>query len=150
LLLPLVLIIRIFYTAFCLFVGSLFQEYRWKWKQLFTISLKADIVFLLAAAVGFYYYVFVNRTETLDDMSTNFVSLLAVVERANTSAWLVSAYNAINLFELLYIAILAIFIHEIFSFKWWKSIIFVVLSYGIGLYLYIAGITFIYLHLSEI
>ena len=143
--LPLVIIIRVTYTAFCLYVGSLFQEYGWEWKKIFNIALKADIVFLLASAVGFYYYVFVNTPQTLEDMSVNFVSVLALVGLENTPAWLVSAYNSMNLFELLYIALLTVLVCKVFNRKWYFSLIFLLLTYGVGTYLYVAGMTFLFL-----
>jgi len=144
-LLPIIIIVRITFTAFCLYVGSLFQEYGWEWKKTFNIALKADIVFLLMSAALFYYYVFINTPQTMEDMSVNFVSVLALVGLENTPAWLVSAYNSMNLFELVYIALLTVLVCKVFERKWYQSLIFVLLTYGVGTYLYVAGMTFVYL-----
>jgi hypothetical protein len=146
LLISLIVIIRPLFTAFCLLTGSLFQEYHWKWKNIFNISLKADIVFLFSQMCNFYYYVFVKDAGTLQDVNTNCLSLLNFTNKESVPAWLVSAYNSANLFEVLYIALLTVFIVKIFKLKWFKSLVFVLLTYGIGTYLYIAAMTFLYLN----
>ena len=143
---PFVVIIRVWYTAFCMYVGSLFQEYDWEWKKVFNIALKADVVFLFAMAVRFYYYVFINEPQTMEDMSVCFVSMLALVGLENTPAWLVSAYNSMSLFEVLYIALLTVLVSKVFDRKWYFSLIFVLCTYGLGTYLYVAGMTFLYLN----
>ncbi|MDR1542797.1 MAG: hypothetical protein LBS50_00005 [Prevotellaceae bacterium] len=142
--LPFIILIRVFYTAFGLYVGNLFQEYKWEWKQLFNIALKADIVFLFAAAIGFCYYVFVNPPQTLDDINVNFVSVLALIGHENVSNWLMPAYNVLNLFELLYIIVLTTFISQILKLKYWKSFLFVVICYGLSVYFYIAALLLYY------
>ena len=146
LIIPLVFIIRPLFTAFCLQAGSLFQEYNWKWKSIFNISLKADIIFLFSQMCNFYYYVFVKDAETLQDVNTNCLSLLNFTDKENLPAWLVSAFNSANLFEVLYITLLTVFIVKVFKLKWFKSLVFVLLTYGIGTYLYIAAMTFLYLN----
>jgi len=146
LLIPFIVIIRTWYTAFCLYVGSLFQEYDWEWKKVFNIALKADIVFLFAMVVRFYYYVFINEPQTMEDMNVCFVSLLALVGYENTPAWLVSAYNSMSLFEVLYIALLTVLVSKVFGRKWYLSLVFVLCTYGLGTYLYVAGMTFLYLN----
>jgi len=143
---PLITIIRPLFTTFCLFAGSLFQEYRWKWENIFNISLKADIVFLLSQMCNFYYYVFVKDAETLQDVSTNCLSLLNLAGKEDIPAWLVSALNSANLFEVLYVVLLTLFIVKVFELKWFKALVFVLLTYGVGTYLYIVGVTFLYLN----
>ena len=44
LIIPLIFIIRPLFTAFCLQAGSLFQEYNWKWKNIFNISIIAKTI----------------------------------------------------------------------------------------------------------
>jgi hypothetical protein len=143
---PIVIIVRVSYTSLCLFIGDLVQEYHWSFKSLFNISLKADAVFILSQICNFYYYALSDNYKVMDDLNVNFLSVLKWTGTENIPEWLVFAYNSINVFELLYIIVLAIFIHASFKFSWLKSVIFMILTYGIGSYLYVVGMTFLYLN----
>ncbi len=145
-LIPIIIIIRILYTSFCLYAGSLFQEYKWKFKKIFNISLKADIIFILSQIINFYYYLFIKDAHTLNEVNTNCLSILNWVGQENIPTWFVSAYNSANAFELLYIILLVVLLHKSFNQSLIKTIVFVLLTYGIGTYLYIATMTFLYLN----
>jgi len=145
-LIPVIIIVRILYTSFCLYVGSLFQEYKWGFNKIFNISLKADIIFILSQIINFYYYLFIKDAHTLNEVNTNCYSILNWVGQENIPTWLVSAFNSVNAFELLYIILLVTLIHKSFNQKLIKATVFVLLTYGIGTYLYIATMTFLYLN----
>jgi len=145
---PVIIIIRIFYTSFCLYIGNLVEEYHWKFKSLFNISLKADIVFCLSSACNFYYYALLENYKTIDDLGENCTSLLKIVGRESIPSWLILAFNSINVFELLYVALLVVMLKMSFHITYFKSIIFVLLTYCIGNYLYLVAMTFLYLNLS--
>lgn len=147
-LLPLVIIIRVLFTSFCLQVGNLMQEYHWEYRQIYNISLKADVVYLLSLVGNFYYYAFFHPANNILDLSINFLSVLKTKGIENVQSWLVLAYNSLNLFELLYVVLLIFLIKSSFQLSYIKSILFVVLTYCIGNYFYIAGMTFIYLNLG--
>jgi hypothetical protein len=145
---PVIIIIRVLYTSFCLFIGNLVNETHWKFKSVYTISLKADIAFCLSQICNFYYFAFTDNFKTLEDLSVNCASLLKIVGKENIPNWLVLAYNSINLFELLYLILLVVFLKISFQLTYWKSIVFVLLTYFIGNYLYVVGMTFVYLNFS--
>ena len=147
LIIPVIIIIRVLYSSFCLFLGDLFQESHWGFKKLFNISLKVDIVFCFSIICNFYYYAFSENYEKIEDLSVNYFSLLHITGKENIPTWLVFAFNSINIFELIYIFLLIIFIHSVFKISYLKSSVFVLLTYGIGNYLYIAAITFLYLNM---
>lgn len=143
---PVIIIIRILYTSFCLYTGSLFQEYKWEFKKIFNISLKADFIFILSQIVNFYYYLLLKDAHTLNAVNTNCLSILNWVGQENVPKWLVSALNSASVFELLYIILLVTLIHKSFKQKLIKTTVFVLLTYGVGTYLYIATMTFLYLN----
>jgi hypothetical protein len=147
-LIPLIIIIRVIYTSFCLNVGNLLNETHWKYKSLYNIALKSDIIFLFSQICNFYYYTISGNYKTIDDLSVNCVSLLKTVNKGDIPTWLIFAYNSINLFELVYVILLILFIRNCFRINSGKSIVFVLLTYCIGNYLYIAGLTFLYLNIS--
>lgn len=145
---PIIIIVRILYTSFCLYIGSLVEESHWKFKALFNISLKADIAFCLSPICNFYYYLLSDDYKTVEDLGVNCFSLLKIVDNESIPNWLISAYNSINLFELLYIIFLVVFLKISFQLTYLKSTIFVLLTYFIGNYLYVVGMTFLYLNFS--
>jgi hypothetical protein len=148
LLIPVVIIVRVLFTAFCLQIGNLVQEYHWTYKQIYNIVLKADIVFFLSIICNFYYYAFFTPAQTINDLSINFLSILKLKGIENVQSWLILAYNSINLFELFYVILLSVLLKIVFQLSFVKSILFVLLTYCIGNYLYIMVLTFIYLNLS--
>jgi hypothetical protein len=145
---PLIIIIRVLYSSFCLYTGNLVNETHWSFKSLFNISLKADAIFCLNSICNFYYYAFIDNFKTLEDLSVNCASLLKIVGKENIPNWLVLAYNSINVFELFYIVLLVLLIHISFKLSYLKSTVFVVLTYVTGNYFYIVAMTFLYLSLS--
>jgi hypothetical protein len=144
-LIPLIIIIRVVYTSFCLNVGNLVNETHWKYKSLYNIALKSDIVFLFSQISNFYYYTGSSNYKTIEDLGVNCVSFLKIVGKENIPAWLVLAYNSINLFELIYVILLILFIKNCFHITFGKSTVFVLLTYVIGNYFYIVAMTFLYL-----
>jgi hypothetical protein len=147
-LIPIIIIIRVLYTSFCLFIGNLVNETHWKFHSVYTIALKADIAFCFSQIGNFYYYALSDDFYTIDDLSVNFTSLLKIVGKADIPAWLVLAYNSINLFELLYVILLCVLLKITFRLSCIKSILFVLFTYCIGNYLYVVGMTFIYLNFT--
>jgi hypothetical protein len=145
---PLIIVIRALYTSFCLQIGNLVNETHWKYKSIYTISLKADIAFCLSQICNFYYYAFTDNFKTLEDLSVNCFSLLKITGKDNIPNWLVLAYNSINVFELFYIILLVLLIHISFKLSHLKSTVFVLLTYVTGNYFYIVAMTFLYLSLS--
>jgi len=144
---PIIIIIRVLYSSFCLFLGDLFQETHWGFKKLFNISLKADVAFCFSIICNFYYYAFSGNYQKIEDLSVNYFSLLSTTGKENIPTWLVFAFNSMNIFELIYIVLLILFIRSTFKISYLKSSVFVLLTYGIGNYLYIVAITFLYLNM---
>ncbi len=148
LIIPFVIIIRILYTSFCFSIGNLIQESHWSFQSLFNISLKADIVFCLSPICNFYYYSLTNDYNSIDDLGVNCFSFLKLTGRENIPNWLIMAFNSINLFELIYIVLLIVLIQGCFQISYLKATVFVLLTYCIGNYFYIVGMTFLYLNFS--
>jgi len=145
---PVFITIRILYASFCLFLGDLFQESHWGFKRLFNIALKADVVFVISAISVFYYYLVFGEYQTINDLKVHPFSLLAITGQESIPNWMVFAYNSINVFELIYLVFLTILIHASTQTGYIKAFIFSVLTYGIGNYLYVVSLTFLYLNFS--
>jgi hypothetical protein len=146
LLIPLVILIRVLYTSLCLYIGTLVEESHCKFKSLFNISLKADAIFCLNSIANFYYYAFTDDYKTIDDLTTDFSSLLKIVGKENIPDWLVLAFNSINAFELFYVVLLIVLLKISFSISYFRSTVFVLLTYCLGNYFYLTAMTFLYLN----
>ena len=147
-LIPLFIIIRVLYTSLCLFIGNLVNETNWNYKTIYTLSLKSDIAFTLSQICNFYYYAISDNYKTVEDLGINCCSLLKVVGMESIPNWLIFAFNSINIFELIYVILLVLFIKICFKITYIKSIVFVLLTYCIGNYLFVTGLTFLYLNFS--
>jgi len=102
----------------------------------------------LSQIFNFYYYAVNGNYKTIEDLSVNCCSLLKLVGIKNIPQWLIFAYNSVNVFELIYIVLLVLYIKSCFQLNLVKSIVFVLLTYCIGNYLYVVGLTFLYLNFS--
>jgi len=139
---PIVIIIRILYTSLCLFIGVVFNELQCSYKILFNISLKADFVNCLSTLSNFYYYAFTEDYNNINDLSTNFLSILKIVGRDNVSDWLVILINSVNIFEFGYILMLSVLINNQLKMKFIQSYLFVLFTYGLGNYLFVFLISY--------
>jgi len=148
LLIPVLIFIRILYTSFCLFLGDLFQETKWGYKCMYNVALKADAVFVFSSIAVFYYFLIFGNYTTTSDLSVHPFSLLAITGQENIPSWLVFAYNSVNVFEGIYLIFLSLLIHFSTQTGFIKALIFSLMTYGVGNYLYIITITFIYLNFS--
>lgn len=147
-LIPVIIIIRVLYTSLCLFVGNLVNETNWNYKTIYTLSIKSDIAFTFSQICNFYYYAISDNFRTIEDLGVNCCSVLKIVGIKNIPNWLIFALNSINIFELIYVILLILFIKNCFKITYIKSIVFVLLTYCIGNYLYVTGLTFLYLNFS--
>ncbi|MDR0798922.1 MAG: hypothetical protein LBN18_04090, partial [Dysgonamonadaceae bacterium] len=117
-------------------------------RQVFNISLKADIALSLSVVANFYYYILTEDYNTVNDLNVNCFSLLKIVGSDTIPSWLILAYNSINLFELAYLLLLILLIRTSFQLNYLKSTVFVFLTYGVGNYLYLVAMTFLYLYFN--
>lgn len=139
---PLTILLRSLYTATCLYSASFFGKSTLQFKDCFTISLKADAVFLLANIAILIYWSLVG-VNTIEEYSVNPFSLLRIVDSANIERWLRYPLLQISLFELLYWLTLAKFLSIASVKPFGKSLAFVVGSYGVGLLLWIVVVMFL-------
>ncbi|MDR0573951.1 MAG: hypothetical protein LBG96_07995 [Tannerella sp.] len=147
--LPVIILVRVLFTSFCLQVGNLIQEYHWKYEKLYNISLKADAIYLLSSVCNFYFYAFFQPAKNIKELNINFLSVLKLKGFENVQSWLVMAFNSLNVFELLYIILLIVLIKASLRLSFLKSTIFVILTYCIGNYIYVIAMTFVYLNVAQ-
>jgi hypothetical protein len=142
LLIPLILLIRPFYTATCLVTGAVLSEQKLKFKQSFNIALKADAVFLLEVMIRIIYLSIVG-TNSLQEIGIPLFSVLQWLGVDNVAPYLSYPLGILSVFELIYWILLSIFISIHTKKKFWSSFYFVLSTYGIGLLLLVIAVIYI-------
>jgi len=139
---PLLLLLRPFYTALCLTTGALLSEQNLKFGQSFNVALKADVIFLLEVMIRINYFSIVGAN-SLEDINTPLFSLIHWIGADNVQPFLAYPMGILNVFELTYWVLLSIFVSVYTQKKFWRSLYFVITTYGIGLLLLVIAVIYI-------
>jgi hypothetical protein len=134
---PLVLVIKICFTAFCLYVGLSFSGTSNSFKEVFNIALKAEATFIVANIIRLTINLMTQRVSNFNDLNYYPLSLISITGTENIYTWLVYPLQTLNLFELFYWLALAKGL-EIVTSKGFSSMLLLVLySYVTGLIIWI-------------
>ncbi len=134
---PLVLVIKICFTAFCLYVGLSFDGTSNSFKEVFNIALKAEAIFIVANIIRLTINLMTQRVSDFNDLNYYPLSLISITGTENLYTWLVYPLQTLNLFELFYWLTLAKGL-EIVTSKGFSSMLLLVLySYVTGLIIWI-------------
>jgi hypothetical protein len=152
---PLVILLRTFYTAVFLYIGVFFAEIRLEFGKLFKIALLADFVYILAGFAKLVILIFFREVSTLDDLQFQPLSVMELVNKSHVDTLFVYPLSLLNLFELGYFItlawLLAVALRESggeHPHGFGKSIKLVTASYGSGLLLWVILVMFVTLNLS--
>lgn len=144
LLTPLFVIAKIGFTSVCLAVGCALLYWDVRFFELFRASVQAEIVWAVAAVAHLAGALFVVDIHSLADFTTFYpLSALHFVDLRDDDLWAAYLLKTANLFEIAYagalIAALRIGIREPLV----RITAVVILSYGGGMLLLVAGVTFL-------
>ncbi|MCL1934701.1 MAG: hypothetical protein FWF53_12920 [Candidatus Azobacteroides sp.] len=142
---PLVLLIRASYTTICLAVGIFITEQNLKFGQCFNIAIKADIIFLIELIVKINYFS-IFGVNSLQEVNIRLFSLMQWMGVNNVEQWLSYPMNILNIFELIYWILLALFLSGYTRKSFGTSLGFVAETYGIGLLLWVVFIMYLVLN----
>lgn len=153
--LPIIIIIRIFYTSVFLFVGIFFTEMKVDFGKLFKIALLADFVYVLAGLVKLVILIFFREVNTLQDLQFQPLSVVELLSAKTIDPLFVYPLSLLNVFELGYFLVLAWLLVGVINgaseerpVKFGKSLKLVTASYGSGLLLWVLVVMFFTLNLS--
>ncbi|MCX6228080.1 MAG: hypothetical protein NTV75_02680 [Bacteroidia bacterium] len=141
-------LIRVAFTASCLYVGCALLEYKINFRDLFKISILADFVFVASAIVKLAVLIFFKTVNNLEDLQFQPFSLMELFDRSKVQVYLVYLYSVINIFEIAYWGVLAWLLTQILERPFVKTFQTVLYSYVPGLMLWILFTMFITLNLS--
>ena len=138
---PAVILLRILFTTFCLYIGSFFRNISNNFKVCYNVALKADMVFVLALLFNVVYHTLVGFN-SLTELSSNPLYLLYYVDLETVPKYLLYPVGLMNFFELLYWALLVGLVKYRYAYTASGALEFVVASYGTGTLLVILVIVF--------
>jgi len=155
LILPFIIIIRIFYTSIFLFIGIFFTELKAEYGKLFKIALLADFVYVLAGSVKLVILIFFREVNTLQDLQFQPLSAMELFNAKSIDPLFVYPLSLLNVFELGYFLVLAWLLVGVINeaseerpVKFGQSLKLVTALYGSGLLLWVLVVMFITLNLS--
>lgn len=144
---PLIILLRVFYAALCLFLKELFASdvENVSYSSCFNVALKADIV-MFGASVLSCVLILCTGESTIDIQ--RYFSLTCLANTETTESWLLMPLAAVNVFEIAY----WFFMAKLFAVEnkcgYWLGFRYVMSGYGVGYLFYIVLVMFLVLYLT--
>lgn len=145
---PIVVLIRVSFTAICLYTGLFLTDLKVRFRDLFKVALLSDFVFVLAGFVKLVILIFFKEVNTLDDLQFQPLSLMQLFDKGSVDALLVYPLSLISVFELLYWLALAWLLTGVVEKPLGSLLKTVASSYGTGLLLWVLFVMFLTVNLS--
>ncbi len=144
------ILIKISITTIVLKTGVILSSLKVKFKKLFHIVLQAEFLFLAAVFIRLYWMYFFM--DNLSLTSLGYFQPLSVINFFKSSeieSWLVYPLQLVNLFELGYWFLLAYLLMNHIKKSFWKSLEFVLSTYGVALIIWVVFVVFLILNISS-
>lgn len=140
---PVLLLLKISVVALLLDIGCFFFNKKLAYKQLFGMALKAEFIFLLVPVLKIVWFYFFKTDFTLEDLQLFYpLSALSITGYQGIDVWFIYPFQVLNLFEVVYWWFLAYQLDKALNEKEEKGINIVASGYGVGLFLWVAGVMF--------
>lgn len=148
-LIPLMLTLKISFTAICLNIGTIFNNYKIGFSKLFRIALIAEVIFATATLTRNLWLLGYKDVNTMADIQQFYpLSLMAFFNVDEIPSWIIYPIHTINLFEVLYWLALTIGLSMVLNEKRKKIFALVLGSYGVGLLLWMVFVVFLSINIS--
>lgn len=145
---PIVVFIRVGFTATCLYSGLFVVELKVRFRDLFKVALLADFVFVAAGVAKLVILIFFKEVSMLEDLQFQPLSLMQLFDKGSVDALLVYPLSLLNAFEALYWLILAWLLTGMLEKPMGSALKTVAFSYGTGLLLWVLFVMFLTVNLS--
>lgn len=129
---PVTTTVKMLFTSFCLYTGLLVMGNTTPFRKIFKIALFAEIAFVLATLVRLILLAFFMDVNNFNDISS-FAPLSLYSLIGSAPAYLAYPLQTINVFEVLYVFLLAAGLQYFLKFEFKKMLLLVLASYGLGL-----------------
>ncbi|MDI9876238.1 hypothetical protein [Flectobacillus rivi] len=149
LLVPIIYYLKFLLVALVLQTGFFFFDRKVSFSIIFKAVMLAEIPFLVVPVIKLFWFLFIQTHYTLNDLQYFFpLSALQLFDVQKLPSWQVYPLQLMNVFELIYWVLLAYWLKKLLNLSLNKSMEVVASSYGTGLLLWVAFITFISLNLA--
>ncbi len=145
---PIVVLIRVSFTAICLYTGLFVANLKVQFRDLFKVALLADFVFVLAGMVKLGVLIFFKEVNTLEDLQFQPLSLMQLFDKGSVDSLLVYPLSLLNVFEVLYWLALAWLLTGVVEKPMGSTLKTVATSYGSGLLLWVLFVMFLTVNLT--
>ena len=144
LLVPVILALRLSLVSLCLFIGSFFftETNDKKFKEWWGVAMIAQAVMLAYSLILCIVNIAFGSNMATD--VTTYSSFL-FLGGEDIEPWVRLPLAAVNIFEVLYWIVMALYVGKLCGTKFWRSFKFVMSSYGVGYLFYIALLMFLLL-----
>jgi hypothetical protein len=147
---PLIVLIKTSLIASVLFIGTFFfSKITVKFRQLWSIVICAEFVFLLIPIIKIVWFYFFQTNYKLEDIQYFYpLSALNILGYKDLESWYIYPFQTLNLFELAYWLILAYQIGKATETNMDRGLKIVACSYGFALLMWVVTIMFFTLNYS--
>jgi hypothetical protein len=129
-------------------IGDFFADFKIGIRQCFNISLKAELAYVGMNLVKLVFIEFLWKINTLNDLSVIPLSLQHYFKASRFPLWSTAALSYVNVWEILYVFLLAGLLGIANNKPFKSNIAFVISTYGIALLFWIVILTYIAITLS--
>lgn len=148
-LIPIFLMKNFFLVAMCFSTGALLYGYESSFKKFFLVAIKSEFIFLIPIIIKLTWFSLIETDYDLIELQVfSPLSAINLVDMESIEPWYIYPLRLLNVFELLYWAVLAIQLQQIIGQSLTKSFVFVATTYGMGLLLWVLFVLFLTVSVS--
>jgi hypothetical protein len=148
---PLLLFIKFSLTTLCIYIYFLFANTNnsISYKDILRCVLVSELIFVFVALFKILYFGIFHVPDSIEEIQLfQPLSLYQLLGNKDTKMYLFYPMATINLFEFIYWLLISYFISVTSNLSFKKSFYTLIKSYGIGLALWLAIVTFIQLQFA--
>ncbi|MBK6265871.1 hypothetical protein JKA74_12575 [Marivirga sp. S37H4] len=135
--------------SFWILCGTILFGYKVTFKSIFKVIIGAEFVWLLPSLLLIIWFGIFDTNYSFNDIQYFApLSLLSLFEATTIESWLIFPLKSLNLFEALYLLILALGIKKILKMDYDSALSFTLPVYGSALIVWILFITFLSINLG--
>lgn len=144
---PLILLLRLSLVSLCFLIGSFFfpEMVGIKFKDWWNLAIYAQCVLITYSVCLCAINIYCGPSQAYG--VTKYFSFLFLIS-PSTDQWIKIPLAALNIFEIGYWFITSFLISKFIGQKFWRSLHFVMSTYGVGYLLYIVLLMFLVLYLG--
>jgi hypothetical protein len=148
-LLPVIYLVKFSLITFWILCGTIIAGYNTNFKSIFKVVLVAEFVWLLPSLILLVWFGLIDTSYTFNDVQYFApLSLLNLFDASQLDSWLIFPLKSLNLFEVIYLLVLALGIKKIMKKDYDSALKFTLPVYGSALVVWILFVTFLSINLG--